>query len=97
MFRFTMTDAIKKYAGFDITGKSEAELRKAAEEMGVEIDETMGKGKIIDEIFCEKCEANFVKPTFVTDYPKEMSLLCIVYRDKPELTELFKLCTCVNE
>lgn len=95
--RITMTDAIKKYAGFDITGKSEAELRKAAEDMGVEIDETMGKGKIIDEIFGEKCEVNFVQPTFVTDYPKEMSPLCKEHRDNPELTERFELIVCGKE
>ncbi len=95
--RITMTDAIKKYAGFDITGKSEAELRKAAEDMGIEIDETMGKGKIIDEIFGEKCEVNFVQPTFVTDYPKEMSPLCKEHRDNPELTERFELIVCGKE
>ena len=95
--RISMTDAIKKYAGFDITGKSEAELRKAAEDMGVEIDETMGKGKIIDGIFGDKCEANFVQPTFVTDYPKEMSPLCKEHRDNPELTERFELIVCGKE
>ncbi len=95
--RISMTDAIIKYTGFDITGKSEAELRKAAEEMGLEIDETMGKGKIIDEIFGEKCEGNFIQPTFITDYPKEMSPLCKEHRDNPELTERFELMVCGKE
>ena len=95
--RISMTDAIIKYTGFDITGKSEAELRKAAEEMGLEIDNTMGKGKIIDEIFGEKCEGNFIQPTFITDYPKEMSPLCKEHRDNPELTERFELMVCGKE
>src|SRR5690606_15010150 len=71
--RVTMTEAIKKYTGFDISGKTEAEIRQAAVEMGIEIDESMGKGKLIDEIFGEKCEGNFIQPTFIIDYPKEMS------------------------
>ena len=95
--RISMTDAIIKYTGFDISGKSEDELRVAAKGMGIEVDETMGKGKIIDEIFGEKCEGNFIQPTFITDYPKEMSPLCKEHRDNPELTERFELMVCGKE
>jgi len=95
--RVSMTEAIIKYTGFDITGKSEDELRQAAKDLDVEIDDTMGKGKIIDEIFGEKCEANFIQPTFITDYPKEMSPLCKEHRDDPELTERFELIVCGKE
>jgi lysyl-tRNA synthetase class 2 len=95
--RVTMTDAIKQFTGFDITGKSEAELREAALGMGLEVDETMGKGKLIDEIFGEKCEGNFIQPTFITDYPKEMSPLCKEHRENPELTERFELMVCGKE
>ncbi|MGB7842740.1 MAG: lysine--tRNA ligase [Salinimicrobium sp.] len=95
--RFTMTDAIKKFTGFDITGKSEKELFEAAKGMGIEVDETMGKGKLIDEIFGEKCEGNFIQPTYITDYPKEMSPLCKEHRDNPELTERFELMVCGKE
>lgn len=95
--RVTMTDAIKQFTGFDITDKSEAELRAAALEMGVEVDDSMGKGKLIDEIFGEKCEGNFIQPTFITDYPKEMSPLCKEHRDNPELTERFELMVCGKE
>ncbi|WP_396188860.1 lysine--tRNA ligase [Flavobacterium sp.] len=95
--RVTMTDAIKQFTGFDITGKTEEELREAAKSMGIEINETMGKGKIIDEIFGEKCEGNFIQPTFITDYPKEMSPLCKSHRDNPELTERFELMVCGKE
>ena len=95
--RVTMTDAIKQFTGFDITGKSEEELREAAKGMGLEVDETMGKGKLIDEIFGEKCEGNFIQPTFITDYPKEMSPLCKSHRDNPELTERFELMVCGKE
>jgi lysyl-tRNA synthetase class 2 len=95
--RVTMTEAIKKFTGFDISGKSEEELRKAAKDLGVEVDETMGKGKLIDEIFGEKCEANFIQPTFITDYPKEMSPLCKVHRSDPDLTERFELMVCGKE
>ena len=95
--RVTMTDAIKKYTGFDISGKTEDELRAAAKNMGIAVDETMGKGKLIDEIFGEKCEGNFIQPTFITDYPKEMSPLCKVHRDNPELTERFELMVCGKE
>lgn len=95
--RVTMADAIKKYTGFDIIGKSEDEIRQAAVAMGIEVDATMGKGKLIDEIFGEKCEGNFIQPTFITDYPKEMSPLCKVHRDNPELTERFELMVCGKE
>ncbi len=95
--RLSMTDAIKQFTGFDITGKSEKELYDAAKEMGIEVDETMGKGKLIDEIFGEKCEGNFIQPTFITDYPKEMSPLCKEHRENPELTERFELMVCGKE
>jgi lysyl-tRNA synthetase class 2 len=95
--RVTMTDAIKQFTGFDISGKSEAELFSAAKGMNIEVDETMGKGKLIDEIFGAKCEGNFIQPTFITDYPKEMSPLCKEHRDNPELTERFELMVCGKE
>ncbi|WP_412464531.1 lysine--tRNA ligase [Flavobacterium mekongense] len=95
--RVTMTDAIKQFTGFDISGKSEAELFEAAKNMGIEVDATMGKGKLIDEIFGAKCEGNFIQPTFITDYPKEMSPLCKEHRDNPELTERFELMVCGKE
>jgi len=95
--RITMTDAIKAYTDFDITGKSEAELRQACKDLDIEVDDSMGKGKLIDEIFGEKCEPNFIQPTFITDYPKEMSPLCKTHRDNPELTERFELMVCGKE
>ncbi len=95
--RVTMADSIKHFTGFDITGKSEDQIREAAKEMGVEVDNTMGKGKLIDEIFGEKCEGNYIQPTFITDYPKEMSPLCKEHRDNPELTERFELMVCGKE
>ncbi len=95
--RVTMADAIKHFTGFDITGKNEDELRAAAIEMGIEVDNTMGKGKLIDEMFGEKCEGNYIQPTFITDYPKEMSPLCKEHRDNPELTERFELMICGKE
>jgi len=95
--RVTMTDSIKHFTGFDITGKSEDQIRNAAQEMGIEVDETMGKGKLIDEIFGEKCEGNYIQPTFITDYPKEMSPLCKEHRENPELTERFELMVCGKE
>jgi lysyl-tRNA synthetase class 2 len=95
--RVTMTDAIKQFTGFDITGKTEQELFEAAKGMGIAVDDTMGKGKLIDEIFGEKCEGNFIQPTFITDYPKEMSPLCKEHRDNPELTERFELMICGKE
>jgi lysyl-tRNA synthetase class 2 len=95
--RVTMRQSIIDFTGFDIDGKSEDELRAAAKGMGIAVDETMGKGKLIDEIFGEKCEGNYVQPTFITDYPKEMSPLCKVHRDNPELTERFELMVCGKE
>jgi len=95
--RITMTDAIKQFTGFDISGKTEAELFEAAKSMHIEVDETMGKGKLIDEIFGAKCEGNFIQPTFITDYPKEMSPLCKEHRDNPDLTERFELMVCGKE
>ena len=95
--RVTMTAAIIQFTGFDITGKSEEELRTAALEMNLEVNETMGKGKLIDEIFGEKCEGKFIEPTFIIDYPKEMSPLCKEHRDNPDLTERFELMVCGKE
>ncbi|MDA9803959.1 lysine--tRNA ligase [Flavobacteriaceae bacterium] len=95
--RVTMTESIRQFTGFDINGKSENEIRIAAQGMGIEVDETMGKGKLIDEIFGEKCEANYIQPTFITDYPKEMSPLTKEHRSNPELTERFELIICGKE
>ncbi len=89
--RITMTDAIKEHTGIDITGMSEEQLRNAAESLGIEVDETMGKGKLIDEIFGEKCEGSYIQPTFIIDYPIEMSPLTKRHRENPELTERFEL------
>jgi lysyl-tRNA synthetase, class II len=95
--RVTMTDSIKHFTGFDISGKTENELFEAAKSMGIAVDETMGKGKLIDEIFGAKCEGNYIQPTFITDYPLEMSPLCKQHRDNPELTERFELMVCGKE
>ena len=95
--RVTMTDSIKHFTGFDISGKNEVELYDAATAMGIVVDATMGKGKLIDEIFGAKCEGNYIQPTFITDYPKEMSPLCKQHRDNPELTERFELMVCGKE
>ena len=89
--RISMTDSIKEYTGFDISGKSVQELSTWCKDNGIEVDNSMGKGKLIDEIFGEKCEGNYIQPTFITDYPKEMSPLCKAHRDNPELTERFEL------
>ncbi len=89
--RVTMAQAIKEHTGIDITGMDEAQLRDAARSLGIEVDETMGKGKLIDEIFGEKCEGTYIQPTFITDYPIEMSPLTKRHRDNPELTERFEL------
>ena len=95
--RVSMTEAIQKFTGFDITGKTEDELRVFAKSIGIEVDETMGKGKLIDEIFGEKCEGNFIQPTFITDYPIEMSPLTKKHRSKEGLTERFELMVCGKE
>jgi lysyl-tRNA synthetase class 2 len=92
-----MTDSIKEFTGFDITGKTEDEIRSAAKNMGIGVDETMGKGKLIDEIFGEKCEGNYIQPTYIMDYPKEMSPLTKEHREHPELTERFELMICGKE
>ncbi len=95
--RVTMRQSIIDFTGFDIKGKTEQELFDAAKGMGIEVDATMGKGKLIDEIFGEKCEGNYIQPTFITDYPKEMSPLCKEHREDPELTERFELMVCGKE
>ncbi len=89
--RISMADAIKEHTDFDINGKSENDIRAFCLDQGVEVDESMGKGKLIDELFGEKCEEHYVQPTFITDYPVEMSPLCKKHRDNPELTERFEL------
>ena len=89
--RISMIDSIKEYTGIDISKMDELELKETCKKLNVEVDETMGKGKMIDEIFGEKCEASYIQPTFITDYPVEMSPLCKKHRDNPELTERFEL------
>jgi lysyl-tRNA synthetase class 2 len=89
--RVTMIDAIKEHTGIDITGMDEEQLREVCRKLNIEVDESMGKGKLIDEIFGEKCEGNYIQPTFITDYPIEMSPLCKRHRSNPELTERFEL------
>lgn len=89
--RISMIDAIKEHTGIDINGMGETELREVCKKLNVETDETMGKAKLIDEIFGEKCEPHYIQPTFITDYPVEMSPLCKKHRDNPELTERFEL------
>ncbi len=89
--RITMADAIKEYTGVDIAGKDEDELRAFCRQLSVDFDPTMGKGKLIDSIFGEKCEGQFIQPTFIIDYPVEMSPLCKKHRSNPELTERFEL------
>ncbi len=89
--RVTMAQAIKEHTGFDITGMDEDALRGVCRELGIEVDPSMGKGKLIDEIFGERCEGKYIQPTFITDYPIEMSPLTKRHRDNPELTERFEL------
>ena len=89
--RISMLDAIKEHTGIDISDMDEAELRATCQQLGVEVDETMGVGKLIDEIFGEKCEGSYIQPTFITDYPKEMSPLTKEHRSNPRLTERFEL------
>lgn len=89
--RVTMIDAIKDHTGIDISGMNEDQLRNVCKDLGIEADETMGKGKLIDEIFGEKCEGNYIQPTFITDYPVEMSPLTKKHRNNPDLTERFEL------
>lgn len=95
--RVTMADSILHFTGFAISGKTEDEIRQAATGMGIDVNETMGKGKLIDEIFGAKCEGQYINPTFIIDYPKEMSPLCKEHRDNPELTERFELMVCGKE
>ncbi len=89
--RITMFDAIKEHTGIDISDMDEDALRKVCQQLNIEVDTTMGKGKLIDEIFGEKCEGHYIQPTFITDYPVEMSPLCKKHRSNPELTERFEL------
>ncbi len=89
--RVTMADAIQEHTGYNILGKTEEELREICDKLGIETDPGMGKGKLIDEIFGEKCEAHYIQPTFITDYPIEMSPLTKKHRNNPELTERFEL------
>ena len=89
--RISMIDAIKEHTGIDISAMNENELRETCKKIDVPTDESMGKGKLIDEIFGEKCEHLYIQPTFITDYPVEMSPLCKKHRDNPELTERFEL------
>lgn len=89
--RVTMLDSIKFFTGKDLTGMDEDQIRKVCVELGMQVNDTMGKGKLIDEIFGEFCEGNYIQPTFITDYPKEMSPLCKRHRNDPNLTERFEL------
>jgi lysyl-tRNA synthetase class 2 len=95
--RVTMRQSIIDFTGFDIKDKNEVELREACKSMSIDTDDSMGIGKLIDEIFGEKCEGNYIQPTFITDYPKEMSPLCKEHREDPTLTERFELMVCGKE
>jgi len=89
--RITMYDAIREYTGVDITSMNEEELRGVCRSFNIAVDATMGKGKLVDELFSEKCEKNFIQPTFIIDYPEEMSPLCKKHRSQPGLVERFEL------
>ena len=89
--RVSITDAITKFTGYNISGKNESELRSICKDLSIEIDDSMGEGKLIDAIFGNKCEKNFINPTFITDYPKSMSPLTKEHRSNPNLTERFEL------
>jgi len=89
--KYTMIDAIKKFTGIDIAGMDEVQIRNVCKELNVEVDQSMGKGKLIDELFGEKVESHLIQPTFIIDYPVEMSPLCKKHRNNPELTERFEL------
>jgi|TARA_B100001093_G_scaffold236648_1_gene226728 lysyl-tRNA synthetase class 2 len=89
--KISILDSIKENTGYDLKNMSESETFEVAKNLGIEVDDTMGRGKLIDEIFGEKCESKYIQPTFITDYPKEMSPLTKEHRDNPELTERFEL------
>lgn len=89
--KISILDSIKENTGYDLTNMSESETFNTAKKLGIDVDETMGKGKLIDEIFGEKCESKYIQPTFIIDYPKEMSPLTKEHRKNPELTERFEL------
>jgi lysyl-tRNA synthetase, class II len=89
--RVTMIDSIKEHTGIDISGMNEEQLKGVCKQLDIEVEDSMGKGKLIDEIFGEKCEHHYIQPTFIIDYPLEMSPLCKKHRDNPELTERFEL------
>ena len=89
--RISMFDAIKKFTGYDVSNMDENELRSVCNDMSIEVDESMGEGKLIDAIFGSKCEKNFINPTFIIDYPKSMSPLTKEHRSDPNLTERFEL------
>ncbi len=89
--RVPILEAIKIHTGFDVSGMNVDEIRDVCKKLHMAVDETMGKGKLIDELFGEKCEHHYIQPTFITDYPKEMSPLCKEHRDNPDLTERFEL------
>ena len=89
--RISITEAIIKYTGYDISGKNESDLRSICKDLNIDIDDSMGEGKLIDAIFGNKCEKNFINPTFITDYPKSMSPLTKEHRSNPNLTERFEL------
>ena len=86
-----MLDSIKENTGYDLTGMNEEQIREVCKKLNMEIDDTMGKGKLIDEIFGEFCEGTYIQPTFITDYPIEMSPLTKKHRSNPDLTERFEL------